>query len=195
MKKMLRFLLSPLISLLILTPVTVVTTGCPSVASQVQTDGATIAQAVDNIAAIIQPSNPALAQNLETAAADLKAATANFTIGSATAVINDAAQALEVVLASIGPLCPVCSVVAPLIPIAVAAIDTLLASIGSTSTQPTQTVATRAIRNSAEGQANLAKVKGYKVQHHFAHSREADFKAAWNQAATTYPGLAAAALK
>jgi hypothetical protein len=188
--KLTRFLISPLIALLVMTPVTMVTTGCPSVTStQVQQDGATIAQAVENIAALIQTTNPTLAANLTKAAQALQQATANFQVGSgATIIIADSATAVEVALAALGPVCPECAVVAPLVPIAIAAIETLLNTLGVGAPAATAAV-------SSAASANLARLKGYKIAHRFGRSPEGDLTAAWNKTATMYPGLTTAVLK
>lgn len=178
MKHIFRLLTSPLIALLVMTPVTMTVTGCPANASaQVRADGAAIAQAITSIAALeTQQGNTALAQQLTLAANSLAAATQNFATGSATAIITDAATALEVALAAI----PVTAAYAPLIPIAVAAIDALLANIGAAPATPTA-----AALHSNVG-ARLASLKGYKVPHHFGRSKAYDFRAAWDGTVQAY---------
>jgi hypothetical protein len=192
--KYLRLIISPLIALLIVTPVTVVTVGCPSVASQIQTDGAAIAQMADNIAAQIQAADPTLAAQLETDAATLLQATANFQTGSATTDINSIAGVIEALLANsfISAVCKPCAIVAPLLPILVAGLDVLISDVSGTATV-TPAVAARV--TSPQAQTNLAALKGYKVPHHFGSSQKMDIVRAWNQTAMTYPGLSAAVIK
>lgn len=169
-----------LIALLVMTPITLSTTGCPANASaQVRADGAAIAQAITSIAALeTQQGNTALAQNLTLAANSLVAATQNFSSGSATKIITTAATALEIALAAI----PATAAYAPLLPIAVAAIDALLANIGAapvslTSAKVGLTGAT-AVR--------LGPLKNFQVKHRFGRSRATDFKDAWNNAVKSY---------
>lgn len=179
-----RILVSPVIALLIAAPVTISATGCTTSASQVQQDGATIAQAIQQIAALeTEQGNTALAQNLTTASQALEAATANYQTGSATAIIGDAATAVEVALAAI----PTTAAYAPLVPIAVAAIDTLLSNIGTKTTTPAAAPAAApsvfgAHAMVASPATRLVQIKANapKIPHRILRSPEGDFKSAWN---------------
>lgn len=108
---------------------------CKVTVSAIQQDAAAVAKAVQSIANAVQATDPSLASQLNAAAAALLAATANWTTGSAVADINDAAQAIEALLAAIPLTAPYAAFVA----IAVAALDIL---IGNLATQPTQTANT-----------------------------------------------------
>ena len=101
------------------------TTGCTPSTAAIAADGNAVATALLSIAALEQPLNPTLAQQLTTAAGALKQATANWTTGSPTADINSAAVAVEAVLAII----PVTAGFAPLVAVAVAALDVVLANL------------------------------------------------------------------
>jgi hypothetical protein len=161
-------------------PLCVANTGCTVSVAQIKADGAAVAQAVSSIAAIEQATDPALAAKLTDAANALLAITNNWTTGSSVALFNDAANAVEVVLA----LVPQTAAIAPLIPIAVAAIDILIANINP-------------------AQASLVKAKAsynpYRgkvvINHRFGRSVEGDFKATWNGVVKLYPALSSAKLK
>lgn len=159
-----------------LVPATLPLAGCGVSAAQIQADGSAVAQAIESIAALeTQQGNSALAQQLTSAAQALQAATSNFQLGNSTAIINDAATALEVALAAI----PATAVYAPLIPIAVAAIDTLIGSLGGSaapSTAPTVTNPEVALKIAKLHAAGVGL-----VHHRMMRSIEGDFKAAWNK--------------
>lgn len=107
---------------------------CKVTASAIQADAAAVAKAIDSIAA--QPAVPAnVSAELQKDAAALVAATSNWTTGSPAADINDAAQAIEAVLAVI----PLTAPYAVFVAIAVDALDILIANLG---TQPKQTAST-----------------------------------------------------
>ena len=103
---------------------------CKVTANAIKADGAAVAQAITDIAN--QPSiTPQLKTDLLAAAAALVAATSNWTTGSPVAIINDAAQAIEALLAAIPQTAPY----AVFVGIAVAALDILIGNLG---TQPVQ---------------------------------------------------------
>lgn len=162
--------------------------GCTPVATQIAADGKVVGQAMLNMAAIIQVTNPTSAATLTTAANALEAATANWTTGSSLALVNDAAQVAEVALASI----PQTTAVAPLVAVAVAALDIIIAEAGGTgATTPAIVHASRPVMVAA---VNPYRGK-YKIKHVPFRSPEGDFKAAWNSVANAHPSLSVAALK
>lgn len=99
---------------------------------QIQADGAAVGQAIDNIAAALQETNPQLAGELKAAGDGLIAATANWQEGSTLAIVEDAEQAVVVAL----NLIPVTSPFAGLAGIAFAALNILIAN---SQTQDKQT--------------------------------------------------------
>jgi hypothetical protein len=100
---------------------------CTVTAAEIKTDGAAVAQAVQNIATVLSTEgNPTLAGQLSKAADALLVVTNAWTTGSAVADFNDAASAVEAVLA----LIPQTSALVPFVEIAVTALDILIANIG-----------------------------------------------------------------
>ena len=110
---------------------------CKITAAEIKTDGAAVAQAINNIATIEAATDPTLAGQLSAAANGLLAVTNNWTTGSPVAIINDAAQAIEALLAAI----PLTAPYAVFVGIAVAALDILIGNLGTQATQATNTVA------------------------------------------------------
>ena len=153
-------------------------TGCTVSPTEIAADGLAVANAFLAVAKILAVSNPNLAAQLTTAAQALENATANWTTGSTLALINDAAQALEAVLAVI----PQTAVIAPLVAIGVAALDILIANVGVTTVTATSQAA-----NPYRGAA--------KIHHRFGRSPEGDFKSAWNGVVATNPALASAKIQ
>lgn len=157
-----------------LSVVTLSTTGCEVSAAQVKADGAAIAPALRSIAAL----EPAMATQLNASADGIVAATANWTSGSATNVINSLAAGAEALLSGIDPNSPAAVFVA----IAVTAMDVLLASI------PPPTVTVDAVK------VHTTPMKVYTgpravIKHHRGHSPEYDFKTTWNDAVKANPTL------
>lgn len=153
----------PAIVMVCLLPfVTMPMTGCTISASQVKADGQAIAQACNSIAAQIAPVNPTLAARLTAASTALLAVTDNWTTGSAVADFNNAANAVEAILAAI----PVTAPYATLVAIAVAAVDVLIANLNP------NTVNVRLDGNPYIGKAH--------IKHRLGRSPEGDLKAAWN---------------
>ena len=101
--------------------------GCTVTAQQIQEEGATVGNMLISMANVVQ--DPASAAKLQKIGQGLIAATANFQLGSPTAIINDSINAAEVVLASI----PKTQAIALLLPIAEAAIDILIANLNKTT--------------------------------------------------------------
>lgn len=110
---------------------------CKITASAIQSDAAAVAKAIQSIANAVQATDPSLATQLNAAAAALVAATSNWTTGSAVADINDAAQAIEALLAAI----PFTAPYAAFVGIAVAALDILIGNLSTQSTQTSSTIA------------------------------------------------------
>ena len=160
--------------------------GCTVTPAQVAADGEAINTALIAIGVVY----PAAAVKLDAAGAAIVAATQNWTTGSTTALINDAAQAAEAVLAAI----PQTATVALLIPIAIAAIDILINSIPP----PPVSVSNAHIPFNAAHQnpykLSLADQKKL-ITHQMLRSPAGDFKAAWNKVVAEHPELAGARLR
>jgi hypothetical protein len=159
--------------------VTTTATGCTAaeVATQIKNDGAAVAAAAENVATALQATDSSLASKLEMAAQALQAVTQNFTAGSAVAYINDAANAVEVILA----LIPITAPFAALIPIVVAAIDLLIANLPAPTS--TSLVGTRKVIYNPYRTPNVDKL----ITHRFGRSKAGDIKAAFNKLATAHP--------
>lgn len=157
----------------------VLVAGCAPSTSQIAADGQAVATALLSIANIEAVSNPQLAQNLTTAANALSAATANWKTGGSVAILNNAANAVEIALAAI----PQTAAIAPLVAVAVAALDAIIANINPTSSAKD----TVRVANLYRGEAH--------IHHRWGRSIEGDFKAAWNMAARSNPALNSAVLK
>jgi len=165
---------------------TLPTTGCTASTSELQSDATALASALNNLAAVIQPSDATAANNLKTAAAALTAAAQSGTTGPAwEQVLNTATSGAEVVLAAI----PVTAPYAALLAIAIAAAEAIIANTVSGGTQV-----------KAEATGNNTNLLWYKrtgrglLRHRFGRGPAGDFKASWNaEAAAT--GFAGAAVK
>jgi len=163
-----------LISLLLLA--TLPTTACTPTDEQIRADANAVAIACQSIAALIQKTDPALADKLSMAATALVGAVANWKTGNLTDDINTAANVIEVTLAAI----PLTAPYAGLVAIAVAALQVLLANI------PNNKVQALAIPvNAANPYLERAK-----INHRLGRSLEGDFRAAWNAEAAKVPGAA-----
>jgi hypothetical protein len=159
---------------------------CKVTSSAIQADGKAVGTAVLSIATALQSTNPTLAAQLTKDAQAIEAATANWTEGSTTAVINDAAQVIEQAMA----LIPLTAPYAPFVAIAVSALDILIANL---STQPTQTPVTPV----ANARAVVAHIDSLKpnpwrgkaeINVHLRGIRPA-FEKSWNDAVAANPGL------
>jgi hypothetical protein len=162
---------------------------CHITASEIKTDGAAVAQAIQNISTVLAAEgNTQLAAQLSEAAAALLAVTNNWTTGSAVADFNDAAQAVEAVLA----LIPQTSALVPFVEIAVTALDILIANIGGSPAagQPAAAITPEAVHamqaKIATFPANPYRGKRTIERKHFQSPRNA-FKDAWNKEVDAAP--------
>jgi hypothetical protein len=161
---------------------------CKITAAQIQADGLAVGNAILQIANAIKATDPTLSAELTTAANGLIAATANWQEGSATAILEDAENAVIVAL----NLIPLTSPYAPLVAIAFAALNILLAN---TMTQPAQAAASSLSRVSivthmAESNPSHSPWYGQaKISHEFLRPLRKDFEAAWNGAVKANPKL------
>ncbi len=164
-----------LIMLPLATGMVVTTSGCTISAATIKADGQAVATACQGIAAQLAVTNPQLAADLITAANGLLAVTGNWQTGSAIAVFNDAASAVEIALAAI----PMTSIYAPLVAIAVAAVDILIANINPAGSP-------MAVNASARTNAliHYKQVGQQAIKHRFLRSQAGDIKAAWDAAVT-----------
>jgi hypothetical protein len=158
--------------------VVVPTTGCTpaEIATQIKNDGATVAAACTSLAVALQATSPDIASKLNMAGQALLAVTSSWTAGTTIAYINDAANAVEVILA----LIPMTAAFAPLVPIVVAALDLLLANIPSISGAM---VSAKARVHNPYRTANVDKL----IKHRFGRSKAGDIKSAFNTMATAHP--------
>ncbi len=165
---------------------TLPTAGCTASTSELQSDATTLASALNNLAAVIQPSDATAANNLKTAAAALSAAAQNPATGPTWELaLNAASSGAEVVLSAI----PVTAPYAALLAIAVAAAEAIIANTksGRTSVKP-------------QAAANSTNLLWYRhtgrtlIRHRFGRGPAGDFKASWNAEATA-TGFAGAAVK
>jgi hypothetical protein len=169
---------------------------CTINANEIKTDGAAVAQAVNNIATVLASEGQTqLAGQLSSAANALLAVTNNWTTGSAVADFNDAAQAVEAVLA----LIPTTSALIPFIEIAVTALDILIANIGTSPAagQPPTPITLESVKamqaKIATFPANPYRGKVAIERHHFQSPRSA-IKDTWNKAVDTHPAVGIAKL-
>ena len=164
---------------------------CKVTASAIQGDAAAVAKAIQSIANAVQATDPSLAAQLNAAAAALVAATADWTTGSAVADINDAAQAIEALLAAI----PLTAPYAIFVGIAVAALDILIGNLGTQTTQTTNTVANaRAVLAHVDTlPVNPWRGKA-EIHRHVFEGPRAAFIGTWNDARKANPTLGFPAL-
>ena len=165
---------------------------CKINAAQIKADGQAVGTAVLDIAGLISATDPSLAAQLTAAANGLIEVTANWQDGSAVAILQDAEQAVIVVL----NLIPLTSPFAPFVAIAFAALNLLIAN-SQTQTQQTGdgphdahlllTVAKTL--NTDSPWFNKAQIK-----HHTFNSPTKDFTSAWNGAVDANPSVGLAKL-
>lgn len=147
--------------------------GCTASAAQIQGDGAALAQALNSLAAVeTTEGNTEAAANLTKAADAMLAATKNWSTGTPTAIITDAANVAEIALAAI----PQTAAIAPFIPIAVAALDVLLANIPGAAVAPNM-----------RGVAPM--YSSFVPAHKLGRSKRGDFIAAWNETVREHPSV------
>jgi hypothetical protein len=154
--------------LFVCTPV-ICMTGCTVSAQQIRDSGAVVGNMLINMAAAVQ--NETEAARLVAAGEALIKATANFQLGSATAIINDSINAAMVILSAL----PQTAAIAPLLPIVEAAIDILLANIHP---------------NGNKIMVKTSTVKLATIHHRVGRSQAGDFKAAFNSTLKANPKLA-----
>jgi hypothetical protein len=166
---------------------------CHITAAEIKTDGAAVAQAIQNISTVIAAEgNTALAARLSESAGALLAVTNNWTTGSPVADFNSAASAVEAVLA----LIPQTSALVPFVEIAVTALDILIANVGGSPAagQPAAAITPEAVHamqaKIATFPANPYRGKVEIKRSHFQSPRTA-FKNAWNAEVdnATVPGM------
>ena len=163
---------------------------CTVTASEIKADGVAVAAAVNNIATELEPTDPTVAAQLKADAAALLAVTNGWTTGSAVALFNDAASAVEAGLA----LVPATSALVPFVEIAVTALDILIANIGTSPAagQPPAAITVESVKQ-MEATITTFPPNPYrgKIQikrHHFQQPRSA-FKSAWNSEVDKAPSL------
>ena len=162
---------------------------CKISASQIAADGKAVGDAVLQIAALVQATDPTLAADLTSAANALISVTATWQSGGATAILIDAENGVIAVL----NLIPLTAPFAAFVAIAFAALNLLIAN---TTVQPQLTANymhdTKLVLGEAETLGSTSPWYGKaKIQHHFLHSPRQDFEQAWNDEVTvsTVPGL------
>jgi hypothetical protein len=154
---------------------------CTVTASEIKADGVAVAAAINNIATVLDATDPTLGAQLTAAANALLAVTNNWTTGSPVAIFNDAASAVEAVLA----LVPATSALVPFVEIAVTALDILIANIGTSPAagQPPAAITVESIKQMeatiATFPPNPYRGKIQIKRHHFQAPRAA-LKSAWN---------------
>jgi hypothetical protein len=154
---------------------------CHITAAEIKTDGAAVAQAINNIASIEATTDPTLGGQLSAAANGLLAVTNNWTTGSPVADFNDAASAVEAALA----LIPQTSALVPFVEIAVTALDILIANIG-TSPAAGQPAAEITLKGVKATQAAIAALppNPYRgridIERHSWQTPRSALKNAWN---------------
>lgn len=149
--------------------------GCSITKAQVQGDAIDLANALTSLAAVIQPTDPAIAAKLDTAAAALTAA-ANGTGSGPTweQVLNAAAASAEVILAAIPITAPFASLVAIAVTAAELIITNTIGSTGSVKALP---------EASAQNLVWYTKTGNSLIKHRALRSVHGDVKAAWNSEA------------
>jgi hypothetical protein len=154
---------------------------CKVNATQIQADGKAVGTALDNIAAALQATDPAIAGPLKAAGDGIIAATANWQEGSPLAIIEDAEQAAIVAL----NLIPVTSPFAGLAAIAFAAINLLIANSQTQATQPTNAIAAAhtLLTHAATLNQDSKWAGKANINHHFMESPRKAFERNFNEEA------------
>ena len=158
---------------------------CKITATQIAADGAAVGTAMKNIAALIVDA--AVAGKLTAAADALIKVTGNWTTGSAVADLEDAENAAIAVL----NLIPVTTPYAPFVAIAFAALNLLLANSQTQTTQTSNAIANahRLLKHEETINTDSPWFHKAEIEHHFMHSPQQDFVAAWNKAEEANTGL------
>ena len=149
---------------------------CKLNAATVAADGKVLGNTLEQIAAAVAPTNPALATQLNTAAQGIITATANWQEGDATAALEDAEQVVDTALA----LIPLTAPYAALVAIAFDGLNLLLAN---TKTQPAQATAPTAMaRTMIVARVVTANPNPWNGKANIEHTGDLrkDYKNAWN---------------
>lgn len=161
---------------------------CENIAATVQADGKVLDEALDQLAAAVEPTNATLAATLTTVGAGIESATANFQTGSATAIIDDAEGAALTAL----ELIPLTAPYANFAAIAFAGLNLLIAN---SKTQPAQAAATTGVAKmmivAHAASVNTSGSKWFgkaKIDYHHGGVRKG-FENAWNGEAEEHPDL------
>jgi hypothetical protein len=163
---------------------------CKITSAQIAADGKAVGTAIDSIAGLLQATDPTLATQLKAAGDALIQVTSNWVTGSPVAILQDAEQAVIVVL----NLIPLTSIYAPFIAIAFAALNLLIANA---VTQPQQTgngvhdayllLHVAKTQNTDSPWFGKATIK-----HHWDKSPAQDFSTAWDGEVDLNPTLGVA---
>jgi hypothetical protein len=164
---------------------------CKITAAQIQADGQAVGNAILQIANLpLVKADPTLSEELTAAANGIIAATANWTEGSPTAILEDAENAVVVAL----NLIPLTAPYASLVAIAFAGLNLLIAN---TTTQPAQAAASGSIEKAMivlhAAKANPTGSQWYgkaDIPVHHNNLRKG-FEDAWNGAVAEHPDLGA----
>lgn len=160
---------------------------CKISASQIAADGQAVGSALLNIAALLKTTDPTLSANLTSAANALIQVTSTWTEGSDIAILEDAENAVIVVL----NLIPLTSPYAAFVAIAFTALNLLIAN---TQTQDQQTGdmlhdAHLLLAKAAQINTDSPWFGKAQIKHQWMRTPRKDFEAAWNGAVTAQPTL------
>lgn len=150
---------------------------CKISPTQIAADGVIIGKALTQLATAVQPVNPTLAADLNTASAALVAATANWTTGTPLTDIVTAANAILAVLSVIPATAPY----AVFVGIAVDALELLIANASTQSVQVGDTIKDALKVRSALLEATPNPWTGaYTIKRHFLESYPNAIRRSWN---------------
>lgn len=153
---------------------------CKITDQQIVADGAAVAQALKNLAAALEATDPTLAANLIAAANALVAATQNWQTGDTLTDIETAEQAAIAVLNAI----PVTSPYAPLVAIAFAALNLLIANSQTQTPASEPAVSVRELLKKEDSLNTDSPWHGKaSIEHNPFHSIRVNFENTWNKAA------------
>lgn len=154
---------------------------CKISAAMIVADGAAVGLALENLAEVLQTTDPTVAADLTAAGKAVISATANWQTGDTLTEVEDAEQAAIAVLNVI----PVTSSFAPLVAIAFAALNLLIANAQTQASQTgTALVDAKALLVKAESLNTTSPWAGKaKIKHDIFRAPRKDFEAAWNSAA------------
>ena len=151
---------------------------CKITAAQIQADGKVVGDAVLQIAKLVQATDPPLAAQLTSAANALISVTSTWQEGDAVAILQDAEQAVIVVL----NLIPVTAPYASFVAIAFAGLSLLIANsavqpqlTGKASKDTLLLLHTEETTNTSSPWHDKAT-----IEHHWMNPPRKDFESAWN---------------